>query len=139
MLQQSTSLAMDILGKKDKGFFLMVEGSQIDWGGHANDQEYILSELFDFDKAVGEGMKFADEHPGTLVIIVADHETGGVSLVGGNLKEHSVKMAFSTGDHTGIMVPLYAYGSGCEKFGGIMDNTDVNAMMMKLLKLDRTE
>ncbi|MFN8206530.1 MAG: alkaline phosphatase [Bacteroidales bacterium] len=139
MLPASTSLALDILGRKADNFFLMVEGSQIDWGGHANDQEYIITELLDFDKAVGAGMKYADEHPGTLIIIVADHETGGVSLTDGNLKEGTVKMSFSTTDHTGIMVPLYAYGSGSEAFRGIMENTDVFDLMLKLLRLEKTK
>jgi alkaline phosphatase len=139
MLPRSTDLALDILGKKSEKFFLMVEGSQIDWGGHGNDQDYILTEMLDFDKAIGIGMKYADEHPGTLVIVVADHETGGVSLTGGNLQEGTVKMSFSTTDHTGIMVPLYAYGTGSDAFKGIMENTDVNTLMIKLLRLKETK
>jgi alkaline phosphatase len=139
MLPKSTDLALNILGKKAEKFFLMVEGSQIDWGGHGNDQDYILTEMLDFDKAVGIGMKYADEHPGTLVIVVADHETGGVALTGGSLKEGTVKMSFSTTNHTGIMVPLYAYGSGSEVFNGIIDNTAVFDLMLELLRLKETK
>jgi alkaline phosphatase len=137
ILMKASDIAMDILNKNKKGFFLMVEGSQIDWGGHANDQEFVISELLDFDKAVGEGMKFADANPGTLIIIVADHETGGASLIDGDLATKKVSINFSTKNHTGIMVPIYTYGSGCSDFTGVFENTAVFDKMMSALNLKK--
>jgi len=133
MLPLSTEKALEILGNNPQGFVLMVEGSQIDWGGHANDWEYVSTELFDFDQVVKIAFDYADAHPGTLVIVTADHETGGMSLVGGDLKDKSVKAAWGTGGHSATMVPVYAYGPGAEAFAGIYDNTNVFKRLMKLM------
>jgi alkaline phosphatase len=130
MLPISTQKALTFLDKSEKGFFLMVEGSQIDWGGHDNDIEYVTSEVIDFDKAVGEALKFAEIDGETLVIITADHETGGLSLPEGNDIKKGYTAHFSSDHHTGVMVPVFAYGSGAESFGGIYQNTDVFEKMM---------
>lgn len=125
MLPLSSGKAIDILSKSKKGFFLMIEGSQIDWAGHANVADTLVDETLDFDKAVGVALDFAkaDEH--TLVIITADHETGGVTITGGDRETHKVELHFSVKDHTAVMVPVYAYGPGADKFTGIYDNTDI--------------
>jgi alkaline phosphatase len=125
MLPASTGKAIEILKKNPKGFFLMVEGSQIDWAGHANVADTLIDETLDFDKAVGVALDFAKDNRHTLVIITADHETGGVTITGGNVKSHKVNLVFSTKNHTGVMVPVYAYGPGSEKFTGIYDNTEI--------------
>jgi alkaline phosphatase len=132
MLPVSTQTALNILAGKKKGFFLMVEGSQIDWGGHGNNAIYVEKEMIDFDKAIGKALDFARKDGHTLVIITADHETGGMSLVEGNLKEGTVVAKFNTTDHTGVMVPVFAYGPGAELFQGVQENTDLFAKMMKL-------
>jgi Alkaline phosphatase len=131
-LKQATVKALDILSQNDKGFFIMIEGSQIDGGGHANSIEEVVTETIDFDKAIKVAFDFADKNPGTLVIVTADHETGGLTLTANST---DVKYHFSTGGHTGTMVPLYAYGAGAEHFSGIMENTDIPKRMMKLLGL----
>lgn len=125
MLPESSAKAIEILKSNPKGFFLMVEGSQIDWAGHSNAADTLIDEILDFDKAAGVVLDFAEHDGQTLVIITADHETGGVSVTGGNLQAHKVKLDFSTKDHTAVMVPVYAYGPGSEKFKGIYDNTDI--------------
>jgi len=130
MLPVSTQKALTFLDKSEKGFFLMVEGSQIDWGGHDNDIDYVTSEVIDFDKAVGEALKFAEMDGETLVIVTADHETGGLSLPKGDDNKSDYKAHFSTDNHTGVMVPVFAYGPGAESFGGIYQNTDVFEKMM---------
>jgi len=94
-----------------------------------------VKEVLDFDKAVGEGLKFASGHKNTTVIVLADHETGGVSLPAGNLTQHTVNIRFSSHDHTGIMVPVYASGPGASLFTGVYDNTAIFHKMMHLLKL----
>ncbi|MCB8998834.1 MAG: alkaline phosphatase [Bacteroidales bacterium] len=135
MLSKSSEKAIDILSKNPAGFFLMIEGSQIDWGGHANDQLNTIQETLDFDKAIGKALDFAEKDGHTLVIVTADHETGGISITGGNEELHSVELTFSTKGHTGIMVPVYAFGPGAENFGGIYENTSIFDKMKKLLGL----
>ena len=106
----------------DKGFFLLVEGSQIDWGGHANESDYIISEMIDFDKAIGEVLKYAKADKNTLVIVTADHETGGYALRSIDNNYEEMEGSFTTGGHTGTMVPVFAYGPGAEQFQGVYDN-----------------
>ncbi|MBN2636561.1 MAG: alkaline phosphatase [Prolixibacteraceae bacterium] len=133
MLPVSTQTALNILSKNKKGFFLMVEGSQIDWGGHAGSTIYIVEDMLDFDKVIGKALDFASKDGKTLVVVTADHETGGMGITGGDFNTGMVKGDYTSGDHTGVMVPVFAYGPGAEEFTGIMDNTDVNKKMEKLL------
>jgi alkaline phosphatase len=125
MLPAASGKAIDILAKNPKGFFLMIEGSQIDWAGHANVADTLVDETLDFDEAVGVALDFAKNDGQTLVIITSDHETGGVTITGGDLQTHEVILNFSTTDHTAAMIPVYAYGPGAESFMGIYDNTDI--------------
>lgn len=131
MLPVSTQKAIQALSKNKKGFFLMVEGSQIDWGGHDNDIEYVTTETLDFDKAIAKALDFAEKDGETLVIVTADHETGGLTLVGGDIKSHTIKAEFSTDNHSAVMVPVFAYGPGSDSFTGIYQNTEVFDKMMK--------
>ena len=132
MLPLSSQKAIDILSQNPKGFFLMIEGSQIDWAGHGNLQENLIDETLDFDKALGLVLDFAEKDGHTLVVVTADHETGGVTITGGDLESHKIELSFSTKDHTAIMVPVYAYGPGAEKFSGIYDNTAIFNKFMEL-------
>lgn len=139
-LPTATAKALDILGKNKKGFFVMVEGSMIDGGGHDNDIKMVVDETIDFDKAVKVAFDFADENPGTLVVVTADHETGGLSLPSGKPDSahpnQGVKYSFSTGGHTGIFIPIYAYGAGAHNFSGVMENTDIPKIMARLLGIE---
>ena len=125
MLPESTSKAIEILSKNRKGFFLMVEGSEIDNVAHLNVADTLIDETLDFDKAVGVALDFAKNDGHTLVVITADHETGGVTIIGGDKNTHMVKLNFSSKGHTAIPVPVYAYGAGADKFMGIYDSTDI--------------
>ena len=133
MLPVATKTAVRVLNENKKGFFLMVEGSQIDWGGHANSTQYVVEDMLDFDQAVGAALEFAASDGKTLVIVTSDHETGGMAVTGGNMNAGMVKGGFTTGGHTGVMVPVFAYGPGAAEFTGIMDNTDIYSKMNKLL------
>jgi alkaline phosphatase len=134
-LPLSTQTAINILDQNKNGFFMMVEGSQIDWGGHANNTIYIVNEMLDFDRAIGKALEFAAKDGETLIIVTADHETGGMAITGGDMATGKVRAAFNSGDHTAVMVPVFAYGPGAENFTGIMENTDIAKKMMKLLGL----
>lgn len=133
MLEIATETALNILNHNKKGFFLMVEGSQIDWGGHAGSTIYIVEDMLDFDQTVGKALEFAAQNGETLVIVTADHETGGLAILNGDYNNGMVAGEFTTGGHTGLMVPIFAYGPGAKKFTGIMDNTDINKKMEELL------
>ncbi len=134
-LTELTSKAIEILSKDEDGFFLMVEGSQIDWAGHKNNASNIVVETVDFDDAVGAGLDFAEKNGETLVIITADHETGGFAVLGGSIESNTIeKTAFATGGHTASMVPLLAYGPGSEAFNGVQDNTDVGKNLIRLIQ-----
>lgn len=132
VLPRATSYAIERLNTQKKGFFLMVEGSQIDWGGHANETDYIVQEMIDFDLAIARALDFAEVDGETLVIVTADHETGGFALAGGNFESGKVKGAFTSKKHTAVMVPVFAYGPGSELFMGIQENTAIYDHMMRL-------
>lgn len=133
--QKAVSKALELLSQNRKGFFLMVEGSQIDWGGHANEADYIAQEMQDFDATIGTVLDWAAKDGNTLVVITADHETGGFSLPKGNLKEGTFEGRFTTKDHTGVMVPVFAFGPGAEEFMGIYENNTLFHKFCTALKL----
>ncbi|MEP0712255.1 MAG: alkaline phosphatase, partial [Algoriphagus sp.] len=138
-LLKSTSAALEFFEQKKSPFFLMVEAANIDSGGHSNNTSMIVSEMLDFDRVIGEVIRFADEHRGTLVLITADHETGGVSIPQGDISSHTVELAFHSDDHTGIMVPIFAYGAHADEFRGVFENTEVFQKIMNLIKLYQTK
>ena len=110
--------------RSEKGFFLMVEGSQIDWAGHSNDRHWLRAEMADFDKAIREALAFAESNGETLVIVTGDHECGGLALTEAESKR-SFKPAFASHYHTATMVPVFAFGPMAEIFTGIYDNTAI--------------
>lgn len=126
--------AINLLQDAPGGFFLMLEGAQIDHGGHANNLPWAVSELLDFDRVIGKAMAFADQNGETLVIVTGDHETGGLSLTGGDFKEGRIQGQFSTGDHTAIPVPVFAYGPGAQYFSGVYENTAIYHKILEAMK-----
>lgn len=136
-LPQSVQAAVDILNKNEDGFFLMVEGSQIDWACHANKSDETIQEVLDFDRAVKVAFDFADRNPHTLVIITADHETGGMALTGGDISTGEVKAKYSSTGHTSVMVPVFAYGAGATDFAGIYENTEFLPKILKLFGIQK--
>lgn len=141
-LPEAVAKSLDILSRnsKDKGFLMMVEGSQIDLAAHTNDPRWLLDEMRDFDKAVNCAMDFADRTPGTLVVVVADHETGGLSIPSHKedftQSENGIHYDFGTKAHSASFIPVYLYGAGAERINGIIDNTDLAKNIMKMLDLE---
>ncbi|MCW3464957.1 alkaline phosphatase [Chitinophaga nivalis] len=133
-LARTTQAALQLLQQNKKGFFLVVEGSKIDDGGHANDLPYVTEEVIDFDKAIKAALDFADKDGETLVVVTADHETGGLTIAEGDLTTGKITGKFSTDDHTGVMVPVFAYGPGAEAFMGIYHNNTIFRKFMEALK-----
>jgi alkaline phosphatase len=136
LLNTAVKKVLETLNTSRKPFFLMVEGAKIDSYGHANKIDGIITEGIAFDKAVTEALKFADANKNTLVIITADHETGGLTLPQGNVENHSIEADFTTDDHTGIFVPIFAYGPQSRNFQGVYGNNEVYFKILKVLGLE---
>ena len=133
VLEDCAMKAIELLDNK-KGFFLMIEGSSIDDWCHRQKVGYMAEELFDFDRTIGKVLKWAEQDGHTLVVITADHATGGLTLIDGNLEERSVKVHFSTKGHNGILVPVFAYGPRAEEFDGVYENEELSRKIRSLMK-----
>ena len=129
--REMTKYALDYLNNKCNGFFLMTEGSQIDWAGHSNDVDYMIREFKDFDLTIKDLINFVSNNKDTLLLITADHETGGLQLM--KQKDESFEIQWVTGSHTGMSVGVYAYGPGSQNFNGMMDNTDIFYKILEVL------
>jgi alkaline phosphatase len=133
VLEDCAMKAIELLDNR-KGFFLMIEGSSIDDWCHRHKVGYMAEELFDFDRTVGKVLEWAEKDGHTLVIITADHATGGLTLIDGSLEDREVKVHFSTKGHNGILVPVFAYGPRAEEFTGVHDNAELSAKIRQLIK-----
>lgn len=137
-LNTCTEAALDILSRNNsKGFMLMIEESQIDWACHANDNDRLVMEMNEINKTMLTAKEYADNNPGTLVIVVADHETGGLTYPSNDTDfrkaESGINNSWATSGHTGGPVGLFAYGTGADEFHGIIDNTEVHNIICRLL------
>lgn len=133
-LTMGTMKAIETLNVSDNGFVLMVEGSQIDWACHNNDSTYLLAELADFEDMLACVLDFAERDGHTLVVVTADHETGGLSLLDGDIVGGQSRLSWASNNHSGLMVPVFAYGPGAQNFTGIMQNVDFYNKFLKLLQ-----
>lgn len=127
--------ALAFLHQPDKPFFLVAESGRVDGGGHSNDMKMTVDEALSLDAAAARALRFIDAHPETLLIVLADHETGGLSLLDGNLEDGWVLGHFSTNDHTGVAIPCFAYGPGANQFTGTLDNTAIHNRILQLLEV----
>ncbi len=135
-LWQLTKKGLNLLSENKKGFFLMVESSMIDDYGHFNELPTLMEEILDFDQTIGKVLEWAKNNPGTLVVVTSDHETGGLTLLNGNIETGEIECHFSTKSHSGVMVPVYAFGPKAEIFSGIYENTELFRKISKLLNID---
>ena len=137
-LEKATAKALDVLSRDNKdGFFLMIESAIIDGYGHNNDGEGMVIEMKEFNCTLQKAIDYVNQHPETLLIVTADHETGGTGVYYNGHKpgnEGPLKMNFSTSGHTGTVVPVFAYGAGAENFAGVMKNTDIPKKIEELMK-----
>ena len=137
-LEKATAKALDVLSRDhEKGFFLMIESAIIDGYGHNNDGEGMVVEMQEFNRTLRQMIEYVNQHPETLLVVTADHETGGTGVyynghTPGN--EGPLKLRFSTSGHTGTVVPIFAYGAGAENFAGVMKNTDIPKKIDALIK-----
>jgi alkaline phosphatase len=141
-----TSAALEVLHNDPDGFFLMVEGSQPDWRGHDNAPlQLVVAEMLDLDRAIGVALEYQSRYPETLIVVTADHETGGLAIhqavardTAGDMRyvenATDLEARYTSGGHTAEMVPLFAAGPDAERFGGIKDNTEIGKLLLELVR-----
>ncbi len=130
-LPQMTEAALAVLDRDPEGFFVMIEGAQPDWRGHGNEPlETVTAEMLDFDRAVGVALEYQQRHPETLIVVVADHETGGLAL---QLENDRLVARYTTVAHTAQLVPLFARGPGAEAFAGMRANDEIGRLLLEVV------
>ena len=135
LLADATRGAIEKLRERSgKGFFLMVEGAKIDYAGHSRCLPGSVIETLSFDLAVAEALKFADSNGETLVVVTADHETGGLTLIDGDEATGRIMGVYVSDDHTPVMLPVFAYGPGSDRFRGTYRNTEIPRRIKSLVK-----
>lgn len=137
-LRDASTIGIEFLSTGDAGFFLMIEGSQIDWAGHGNQVKYMIAEMNDFNQVVNRVLDLAEMDGETLVIVTADHETGGYTLSafgrnGYNADYSVITPTFATTNHSAAMVPVFSFGPGAENFNGVYENTEIFHKLVSLL------
>jgi alkaline phosphatase len=137
-LEKASLKAIEQLSKNaPNGFFLMIESAIIDGYGHNNDGEGMIEEMQEFNRTLVALIDYVNTHPNTLLVVTADHETGGTSIA---YKGHAInqpngmELSFSTKGHSGTVVPIFAYGMGAEKFAGIFKNKEIPGIIENLIK-----
>jgi alkaline phosphatase len=133
-LSEMTAAALSVLDNDPDGFFLMVEGGKIDWAGHNNVIEHNVFETLEFAKAFQAVLNWAESRDETLILVTADHECGGLTVVKNRGKGFMPAVFWGSKSHTGANVPIYATGQGAEEFVGVIDNTEIATIIMKLTK-----
>ncbi len=132
-LQKALAFSTRTLQQNKAGFFIMAEGAQVDWAAHENQMEWMVQEVQDLDRAIGDMMRFVDQNKETLLIVTADHETGGLTLLNGNLSSGKVQGHYASDDHTAICVPVFAYGPQSHLFSGVYQNTEIFEKIMQVM------
>jgi len=125
-LSEMTQKAIDLLSQDPAGFFLVVEGGRIDHAAHRNDVQLLVGEVLEFSRAVEVALQWAEGDSHTLIVVTADHETGGLEILHGASQGQIPEVRWSTTGHTGIPVPLYAWGLGACSFAPQLDNTEIH-------------
>jgi alkaline phosphatase len=132
-LPEMTRAALKVVDRNPNGFFLMVEASQPDWRGHANEPvDEVVAEMLDYDQAVRVALEYQDRHPETLIVLTADHETGGLAIQ--QNRQGEIVARYTTTGHTGSMIPLFTRGPGAERFGGVKDNYQIGQLLLEAIQ-----
>lgn len=134
LFRHMVARGLEQLSKNENGFVMMIEGSCIDDWLHGNDIGKAMEELLDFDRTLGDVLKWAEADAHTLVVMTADHNTGSLTLQDGNLEEGLIGVHFASESHNGIAVPFYAWGPGSEKFTGIRENEEWGRLVASFVK-----
>jgi alkaline phosphatase len=130
------SIAIDRLAENEAGFVLLIESEVTDGFGHNNDIAGVVDSVRELDEAIAAILAWAEPRGDTLVVVTADHDTGGLGIVDGDYDDAVAEVRWATDGHTGHWVPIFAFGPGAEHFTGIIDNTDVSILFAKLLRIE---
>jgi alkaline phosphatase len=132
-LAEMTSFALEMLGRDDEGFFLLVENEETDTQTHRNEPfEVLAPEVQAFDDAIRIGLEYQRRHPETLIVVVGDHETGGLSIVTDRAGHPDAR--YTTTGHTAALLPVFAGGPGAEAFGAVLDNSRVGELLLEAVR-----
>lgn len=135
LFRNMTQKAIELLNAESRnGFFLMIEGSCIDDWSHANKIDKVIEETLDLDRTIGDVLQWAEKDGETLVIVTADHETGGLTLLDGDIKTGTVKVNFANQSHSNVLVPVFAFGPGAENFAGIYENAELGQKIINIIQ-----
>ena len=129
---QMAQMALSKLEKNQNGFFVMIEESQVDWGGHANSAAYIQGEMASLNELINFTLDYQLSHPDVLVVLTADHECGGVAVHDGS--DSNLDIRFTSDYHSANFVPIWATGPGAEVFDAFMDNTEIGKKLIEYVK-----
>ena len=129
---QMAKVALKKLHDNPNGFFIMIEESQVDWGGHANSAEYIRSEMESLNELINFTLDYQSKNPDVLVILTADHECGGVAVHDGDNGDLDIR--FTSDYHSANFVPIWATGPGASVFDAFMDNTEIGKQLIEYIK-----
>jgi len=129
---QMAKYALNYLDKNSQGFFIMIEESQVDWGGHANSAEYIQGEMKSLNDLINFALDYQEKNPNVLVVLTADHECGGVAVHDG--ENGNLDIRFTSDYHSANFVPVWATGPGAEVFDAFMDNTEIGRILTEYIK-----
>ncbi|MCH8981281.1 alkaline phosphatase, partial [candidate division KSB1 bacterium] len=136
-LVEMTRFALDRLVDADRGFVLLIEGSSIDSAGHYYDPGWLVHDIREFDQALSIALNFARQRKDTLLVALADHETGGFNIVKGAYKDGHLEFIWNSNGHTGQPVSMFAFGPHAIRFTGMKDNTEIPKIFAELLKLEK--
>ena len=125
-------LALSILEQNPNGYFVMIEESQVDWGGHSNSAEYIKGEMSSLNELVNFALDYQNDHPDVLVVLTSDHECGGVAVH--DAKDSGLDIRFTSDYHSANFVPIWATGPGSDVFDAFMDNTEIGKQLISYIK-----
>lgn len=126
--------AVTKLSTGSRGFFVICESAGCDHGGHGNNIDAVLGGVKQIDEALQVALDYAQKNNDTLIIVTADHETGGLATQNPSKEKPDTKFnpQWTGGGHTGNMVPIYAFGPGSERFSGTHQNTDIPKIIAEL-------
>ena len=133
-LSDMTEAAVAVLENDPEGFFLMVEGARIDHAGHANDLAAMVAETIELARTVDWLIDWATADGETLLLVTADHETGGLEVLENRGTGNLPAVSWSTIGHTGVNVPIFAMGPGADRVTGIMENTEIHSLLLQGLQ-----
>jgi alkaline phosphatase len=128
---EMAKLAISRLEKNQAGFFIMIEESQVDWGGHANNAEYIRGEMASLNELVNYALDYQENHQDVLVVLTSDHECGGVAVHDDN--NNDLDIHFTSDYHSANFVPIWATGPGADVFDAFIDNTEIGKQLISYI------